>query len=35
MTTESICEEFDQNEGIDIIQKHWFKTKFTLQKLMN
>ena len=33
--TETICEEFDQNEGAAIIQKHWTKTKFTLQKLMN
>jgi hypothetical protein len=35
MTTETIGEEFDRNEGTAIIQKHWIKTKFTLQKLMN
>ena len=35
MTTDIISEEFNRNEGTAIIEKHWSKCKFTLQKLMN
>ena len=27
--------EFNENEGLAIIQKHWGKTVTTLQRLMN
>ena len=35
MENQANQEEFDQNEGLAIIKKHWGKTVYTMQKLMS
>ena len=35
MVSDDKYEEFNQNEGVAIIEKHWMKTVETLKKLMN